>query len=132
MLESVVLEEWFPVESQVAYRAWLDSRAHSAFTGGEAVIDDRVGGEFTAWDGYILGRTLALDPPRQIVQAWRTTEFPGSAGDSRLELTFAPSAGGTHLTLRHTEIPEGQGISYAQGWIEHYFEPMQAYFGKRR
>jgi activator of HSP90 ATPase len=75
---------------------------------------------------------LALDPPRRIVQAWRTTEFPDGAADSRLELTFSPSAGGTRLILRHTEIPEGQGISYAQGWIEHYFEPMQAYFGRRR
>ena len=132
MLESVVLEEWFPVEPAAAYRAWLDSRAHSAFTGGEAVIDAHVGGEFTAWDAYILGRTLALDPPRRIVQAWRTTEFPEGAADSRLELTFLPSAGGTRLTLRHTEIPEGQGISYAQGWIDQYFVPMQAYFGRRR
>ena len=132
MLESVVLEEWFPVEPAAAYRAWLDSRAHSAFTGGEAVIDARVGGEFTAWDAYILGRTLALDPPRRIVQSWRTTEFPDGAADSRLELTFSLEAGGTRLTLRHTEIPEGQGISYAQGWIEHYFEPMHDYFGRRR
>lgn len=132
MLESVVLEEWFPVEPAAAYRAWLDSRAHSAFTGGEAVIEARVGGEFTAWDAYILGRTIDLDPPRRIVQAWRTTEFPDGAADSRLELTFSPSAGGTRLILRHTEIPEGQGIRYAQGWIEHYFEPMRAYFATRR
>lgn len=67
MLESVVLEAWFPVEPRTLFKAWMDSRAHAAFTGGAAHIDPRVGGEFTAWDGYIQGTTIRLDPPRRIV-----------------------------------------------------------------
>ena len=132
MLESVVLDTWFPVEPQVVYKAWLDSRAHGAFTGGAASIIPKVGAAFTAWDGYIQGKTLELESPRRILQSWRTSEFPDGAPDSRLELLLEAVSGGTRLILRHTGIPEGQGISYAQGWIDHYFNPMQAYFGSRR
>ena len=32
------------------------------------------------------------------------------------------------ITINHSEIPSGQGSSYAQGWQEFYFTPMQAYF----
>ena len=35
---------------------------------------------------------------------------------------------GTRLTLIHSEIPEGQGEQYRQGWEEHYFEGVREYF----
>ena len=117
-----------PVSPDVLFRAWLDSAVHGAFTGSPAEIADGVGGAFSAWDGYISGRTLELDPPRRILQAWRTTEFPPGAADSRLELRFEPSGAGTRLTLHHSRIPEGQGSMYAEGWHEHYFAPMRRYF----
>jgi hypothetical protein len=40
--------------------------------------------------------------------------------------------GGTRITFRHTDIPEGQSARYEQGWIDHYFRPMKEYFAKRR
>ncbi|MSP92833.1 MAG: hypothetical protein EXR79_13685 [Myxococcales bacterium] len=119
-----------PAPPDRVYEAWLDPDEHAAFTGGVATIDAAAGGKFTAWDGYISGTTLELDPPRRIVQAWRTTDFTAADGDSRVTVTLEPDdAGGTRLTLAHGEIPEGQGERYAQGWREYYFESMQAYFG---
>jgi uncharacterized protein YndB with AHSA1/START domain len=114
------------------YRAWLDPAEHAAIIGGAAEIAPGVGGEFRIWDGYITGRTLELDPPRRIVQSWRATEFPEGSPDSRLEVRLEPSGKGTRLTLVHTEIPEGQGPQYDEGWKEHYFTPMQAYFAGKK
>jgi hypothetical protein len=34
---------------------------------------------------------------------------------------------GTRLTLKHTNLPD-HGMQYKDGWVEHYFEPMKAYF----
>jgi len=78
------------------YEAWLSSKEHGAMTGGAARIDPVVGGRFSAWDGYITGATLELEPYRRIVQSWRTIEFPADAPDSRLErgLVHAAAAGG--------------------------------------
>jgi uncharacterized protein YndB with AHSA1/START domain len=111
------------------YKAWLDSEEHTAFIGAEANIDGRVGGAFTAWGDYIQGTTLELEDGKRIVQSWRTVDFPSSAPDSRLEVLLEPVEGGTRLTLIHSEIPDGMGDEYHQGWIDNYFEPMKRYFG---
>jgi uncharacterized protein YndB with AHSA1/START domain len=128
--ESLQLSWTLPVPPAEVYRAWLDSEAHGRFTGSKAQVEPGVGGRFSAWDGYIQGRTLELEPERRIVQAWRTAEFPEGSDDSRLELLLEPAAEGTRITLVHTEIPEGQGGSYRKGWGEFYATPMARYFSK--
>ena len=126
--ESLEVSHVLPVRPERIYNAWLDSEEHGRFTGGAATVDATVGGAFTAWDGYIEGRTLVLEPHRRIVQSWRSTDFPPGAADSKLEVLLEEAPGGTRLTLRHSNIPEGQGASYEEGWAEHYFEPMSRYF----
>ena len=128
MAESIEVSEVFPVSPDELYRAWLNSELHSAFTGGTAVFDPTVGGRFTAWDGYIEGTTEQLEPPRRILQSWRTTDFPADSPDSLLEILIEPAEGGSKLTLLHSNIPQGQGKSYEQGWYDHYFLPMKKYF----
>jgi activator of HSP90 ATPase len=58
------------------YDAFVDAKKHSAFTGAKATCDPKVGGGFTAWDGYISGRNLELERGKRIVQEWSTTEWP--------------------------------------------------------
>jgi uncharacterized protein YndB with AHSA1/START domain len=140
-----------PASPEEVFRAWLDSEGHSAFTGAGAGVEPGVGGRFTAWDGYIEGRTLELEPPPgtpaaaetksrtasagarlRIVQAWRTSEFPKGSPDSRLEVLLEKARGGTRITLRHSGIPAGQGAEYAQGWKDNYFTPMKRYFAGKK
>lgn len=110
--------------------AWLSSDEHTAMTGGGADVDARVGGRFTAWDGYIEGKTTKIDhEARRVVQTWRTSEFKKSAPDSRLEVEFRGVKGGTQVVLRHTKLQLGDGAKYTLGWYQHYLEPMLAYFG---
>jgi uncharacterized protein YndB with AHSA1/START domain len=117
-----------PAPPQAIYRAWLDSAGHSRMTGGEAKMSARVGGAYTAWDGYISGQNLELVPPTRIVQSWRTTQFADTDPDSTITVTLTPTAGGSTLTLHHTNVPDGQTSYETGGWQAHYFEPMQAYF----
>lgn len=110
------------------YEAWLSSEGHAAMTGSPAQVDGKVGGEFRAWDGYIFGKTLALRPNQQIVQAWRTSEFPEDAPDSQVEVLLENVAEGTKIMLIHSDMPEDQVDSYRQGWEDFYFKPMKEYF----
>jgi activator of HSP90 ATPase len=128
MSEELELSVFLPASPEQVYQAWLDSQAHAAFTGSPAEIDPREGGAFSAWDDYIQGRTLLLEPFQRIYQSWRTTEFPEDAPDSFLELLFTSEKNGTRLILRHTAIPEGQSGQYREGWEDFYFKPMLAYF----
>lgn len=128
MSESIECSTLLPVEPAQLFDAWLDSAAHTAFTGSPASIEPFIGGRFTAWDGYITGETLALERPGRIVQAWRTSEFPDSAPASRLEVLIEPAREGARLTLVHSEIPDGQGDGYYTGWLDFYFAPMLAFY----
>jgi hypothetical protein len=39
---------------------------------------------------------------------------------------------GVRLTLSHKNAPDGQTAYEKEGWREYYFEPMKAYFERRR
>jgi activator of HSP90 ATPase len=110
------------------YKAWLSTKGHTLMTGSPARVSGKVGGKFTAWDGYILGQTLALEADQRIVQAWRTSEFSDDAPDSHLEVSLEKTKGGTKVRITHTNIPLGQANSYKQGWKDFYFKPMKKYF----
>lgn len=109
------------------YKAWLSSEGHSAMTGGAASATDKVDDSFTAWDGYIWGTNLELMPNLRILQSWRTSDFTDDEPDSLLEILFDETDGKTEITLIHSNLPD-HGEQYVQGWEEHYFQPMKAYF----
>ena len=119
-----------PVSPEMIYKAWLSSDGHTAMTGSPAKVTGRVGGKFTAWDGYIFGKTLELEKPHRILQAWRTSEFPEDAQDSLVEILLDKAKGGTKVTLKHYNMPADQVDSYKQGWEDFYFKPMRDYFGR--
>ena len=54
-------------------------------------------------------------------------EFADDEPDSRIEILLEATDQGTRLTLVHSDLPD-HGTIYEQGWIDNYFEPMQAYF----
>jgi uncharacterized protein YndB with AHSA1/START domain len=125
---SFTLSAIIPASPQDVYDAWLDTRGHSAMTGGKAIQSAAVGDPVTAWDDYITGRNIELVPGERIVQTWRTTEFTDEHEDSTITVTLVPINGGTRLTLTHDNVPDEQTSYEEAGWREHYFEPMQRYF----
>ena len=117
-----------PARVDMIYDAWLSSEGHSAMTGATATVDPDLGGKYEAWDGYISGTNLKLEPGRRIVQSWRTTEFTQSDEDSQIEVLLEPAEGSTKVIIRHTNVPDGQ-LSYENGgWQSNYFDPMKVYF----
>ena len=109
-----------------------DPRLHTLFTGGVATGVCRAGGRFTAWDGYISGRTIRVTPGRRIVQEWQTTEWPPGAEPSRLEWTFAKHPRGTRVALKQSGVPRSQVRAYRSGWIEYYWRPLRAFFARKK
>ena len=129
-MESFTVSTTLPTTPDEIYNAWLSSEGHSQMTGSKAMVNEGSGGKFTAWDGYIWGKTLKTESNYRIVQAWRTSEFSKTDPDSSVEILLEEVSDGTKITLNHTEIPDGQGESYKQGWEDFYFSPMRKYFGK--
>ena len=130
MKNGFTLSAFIPAKPMEIYESWLSSEGHTAMTGSSAEVEGKVGGKFSAWDGYIFGTTLELTPNQRIVQAWRTSEFPTEATDSHLEVLLEEVAEGTKVTLIHSDMPKDQIESYRQGWEDYYFKPMKEYFAK--
>ena len=127
--DSIKVSAVIPAEPQAVYDAWMSTKGHAAMTGNPAKVTAKVGGSFSAWDGYISGKTLELEPPKRILQSWRSTDFEAGDPDSKLEILLEKTKGGTKVTLVHTEIPAGQGNEYRKGWLDFYFKPMKEWFG---
>lgn len=109
------------------YKSWLSTQGHTKMTGGVAFVSDKVGDKFTAWEDYITGENLELEPYNRIVQSWRSKNFEVHEPDSQIEITLTENENDTTLTLKHINVPES-GEHYKKGWDEHYFTPMKRYF----
>lgn len=129
MTIAFTVSDVIPTPPDEVYEAWLSSDGHSKMTSSPAHVSSEVGGRFNAWDGYISGKNLELDPGRRIVQSRRGASYKDSDADSQIEVIFEAVDGGTKITLTHTNVPDDQG-SHEAGWTTHYFEPMKSYFGK--
>jgi len=129
-MESFTLTNTLPTSPQDIFSAWLSSEGHSQMTGSQAEVEEGSGGAFKAWDGYIWGKILEAEPNRRILQSWRTSEFPEGSPDSKVEILLEEVPAGAKVTLIHTEIPDGQGDNYKQGWEDFYFTPMRVHFSK--
>jgi activator of HSP90 ATPase len=127
MAHEFTVNATIPATPREVYDAWLNSKCHTEMTGSAARGSAKLGGKFTAWDGYITARNVKLVVGRRIVQAWRTNEFSKADPDSQIDVKLEKAPGGTKLTLRHSGVPDGHS-GYRSGWRTHYFEPMKAYF----
>ena len=106
------------------YEALMDSRKHSKFTGDKASISRKVGGKFSAFDGYSEGTNLELEPDNKIVQTWRASDWP-EGHYSKVAFTFKEIPNGTRLSFVQTGIPEKQFNYISQGWRDYYWAPMK-------
>lgn len=123
--------ELIPATPIDVYETLIDAGKHTEFTGSKGTCDPKVGGKFTAWDGYISGKNLKLETGKRIVQEWKTTEWPADYPPSVVEFTFKETQDGTELTMVHSNVPAEQADSYRQGWIDFYWKPLKRYFKKK-
>ena len=125
-----IVTDFVPANPRQVYDAWLDSRSHAKMTGDRpATVTANEGRRFAALRGFVSGKNVTLEPGRRIVQTLRTKEFLESDADSQIEVLLEPVAGGTRVTIHHTNVPDHLGKYRDAGWQSNYFEPMKRFFG---
>jgi activator of HSP90 ATPase len=106
---------------------YLDAASHTAFTGFPVTIEPRAGGSFRAFDGMLAGTILHIEPKRLIVQTWRSANWPTTAIDSVLTLSFWPEKDGARIELVHINVADEDFAGVSQGWEKYYWTPWRAY-----
>jgi activator of HSP90 ATPase len=125
----------FSASPEELFEIYIDSKKHSAATGGAAKMSRKTGGKFTAWDGMLSGKNLLVLENDTIVQAWRGSHWKKSDPDSILILKFSKAPGGAQVDLTHVNVPEHDHAGVTKGWKTYYWEPWKKYLegrGKRR
>ena len=108
------------------YGIYMDSKKHAAAIGSKATVQNKVGGNFSAF-GMLKGKFLALAKNKMIVQTWRSSKFSKSDKDSILILRFERVDGGAKIDLVHVFIPDHDYGDIKKGWPNYYWKPWQKY-----
>ena len=112
-----------PASPKQLFDTYLDSKMHTAVTGGKARISRKAGAKFTACNGVLSGRNLLIVPGRMIVQAWRSVHFKRSDQDSILILEFSKAPEGGRIDLVHVNVPPQDHKGVEGGWPKYYWKP---------
>jgi activator of HSP90 ATPase len=113
------------------FEMYLDSKKHSAATGGKATLSRKVGGAFTAWNRMLRGRHLAIVRNKMIVQTWRSVNFKPGDADSILILEFSKAPGGGQVDLVHVNVPPQDHKGVRNGWPNYYWKPWKKYIAAK-
>lgn len=114
----------FKATPQAVYEALMDEKKHAAFTGGEAKISRKTGGQFKIYGGDIEGKNLELIPDQKIVQSWRYNDWP-EGHYSKATFDLEPTEKGTRLTFTQIDVPDDKYADIKQGWKDYYWAPMK-------
>jgi activator of HSP90 ATPase len=132
-MKPILISSIFDTHAAFLYKFFLDSKLHTEITESEAIISNKIGGRFTAWDGYIKGEIVSLEENKKIIQKWRTAEFNKNDKDSILEITIEEiNKNKSKLILKHSELPEGTEEKYKNGWKEYYIKPLKEFIKKHK
>ena len=131
MTKPIVQSVTFKASPEELFSIFTDSKKHSAATGAKASVSAKVGAKWTAFNGMILGRNLAVIPGRMIVQAWRASHWKDSDLDSVLILHFSPAPGGGRIELVHVGVPQHDHQDVTKGWPSYYWVRWKAYLQER-
>jgi uncharacterized protein YndB with AHSA1/START domain len=89
-------------------------------------ISPVVGGAFSLFGGYIVGRNIELAPGERLVQAWREISWtPGVYSIVKFDLTEQGAA--TKIVFDQTGFPQGAGEHLLPGWKANYWDPLKKY-----
>ena len=127
MPKNVIIAASLPAAPGRLYDMYLDAKLHAAFTGQPVTIEPRAGAAFRAFDGMLSGTILHVEPKRLIVQTWRSANWPETAIDSVLTLTFWPEKDGARIELVHINVADEDFAGVSQGWEKYYLTPWRGY-----
>ncbi len=113
-----------PIEK--VWDALVNSKAIEKWGAGpNVVMDDKVGTQFKLWDGDTHGKNIEVKQKARLVQEWVSGDW---AKPSRVEFNLhSDDDKTTQLDLVHTNIPDDEYESIAQGWKDYYLGPMKKY-----
>jgi uncharacterized protein YndB with AHSA1/START domain len=97
------------------------------WSGGEAMLENKVGGEFMMFDGWATGKVLKTGES-ELAYTWKTTDWAEDTAPTEVHYLLKKNDGGTKVTITQTGFPnEDEMKSHRSGWTDYFFDPMEDY-----
>ncbi len=107
-----------PAPPEEVYLALTLPATIQLWTGEEAEMSTEPGSEFSLWEGSIVGKNIAFEDGKKIVQQWY---FGDQNEDSIVTIKLHIHKQGTSAELTHTNIPDEAYEEMVDGWNDNYF-----------
>ena len=107
-----------PATPEEVYLALTLPATIQLWTGEEAEMSTEPGSEFSLWEGSIVGKNIAFEEGKKIVQQWY---FGDQDEESIVTIKLHQHKQGTSAELLHTNIPDDDYSDIVEGWNENYF-----------
>lgn len=114
-----------PATPEEIFLALTNPSTLQLWTGEPAEMSTVAGGEFSLWDGSIVGINLAFETNKKIVQQWFFGDQPE---ESIVTIILHPTKQGTSVELKHTNIPDQDYHDIKEGWDESYFGSLREFY----
>ena len=95
------------------------------WSGEEGIAEQKEGGKFEMFDGWVIGEVLKASD-YELVVTWLPGDWEEGAKPSEVHFSLKPHEAGTQVILKHTGFPnEKERDSHKTGWADFYFDPME-------
>ncbi len=95
------------------------------WSGGEAVLENRVGGRFEMFDGWVKGTVLKTSK-NELTYTWKTSDWPEETKPTEVHYLLKEDEAGTKVILHHTGFPDEEEMkNHKAGWTDFFFDPME-------
>ena len=110
---------------EMVYRGLTNPLTIHLWSGEETIMEEKVGTEFSMFEGSISGKILELEPGKKIVQQWY---FGEQDKPSIVSIILHPKGVNTSLELRHTNIPNADYNDIVEGWNDVYMNRLIEFY----
>jgi activator of HSP90 ATPase len=116
---------FLPAPPEEVYLGLTKAQSIQLWTGAEVVFEEKVDSEFSLWDGDIVGKNLAFETDKKIVQQWY---FGEDNEPSVVTIKLHPDKKGTSLEFVQTNIPDEDYDEFTEGIKEYFLGGLADFF----
>lgn len=114
------------------FEALTDPGIVAAWGGGLSVVENKIGGKFELFDGWVKGEILSFKHGEELSYSWKPTDWSKKDLPSTVVYKLREHPAGTEVALKHSGLPsEEECEKHENGWIDYVFDPMNDYFAQQ-
>jgi uncharacterized protein YndB with AHSA1/START domain len=125
MAYDLTLEFQLSAPPQRVMQLLTDETLIRKWSGGAAVIENKVGGRFSMFDEWATGQVIKTGAD-ELAYTWQITDWPEGTKPTEVHYILKKQDGGTLVTVRHTGFGTKEEMdSHRSGWADYFFDPLE-------